>query len=212
MRGRAKGMAGERLVDRLIDRLSPLGEVTARPLFGGHGLYWRETIFAILYRGRLYLKVDEESKGDYLARGMGPFRPNERQTLKSYSRCRRTSSPTGRRCCPGRGRRSGRARRRPERRRGSMLKLLRTHHVAVICSDYERSRRFYVETLGLEVVREVHRRERRLLQARPAAAGRHPDRTVLLPRAAEAAELPRGVRVATPGVRGGRHRRGRPGA
>src|SRR3954471_3076831 len=41
-----------------------------------------------------------------------------------------------------------------------MLKLLRTHHVAVICSDYGQSRRFYVETLGLEVVREVHRRER----------------------------------------------------
>jgi glyoxylase I family protein len=41
-----------------------------------------------------------------------------------------------------------------------MRKLLRTHHVAVICSDYERSRRFYVEALGLEVVREVHRRER----------------------------------------------------
>ena len=77
-------MAGERLVDRIIDLLSPLGEVTARPLFGGHGLYWRETIFAILYRDRLYLKVDEESKADYLARGMGPFRPNERQTLRSY--------------------------------------------------------------------------------------------------------------------------------
>ena len=28
--------------------------------------------------------MDEGSKGDYLARGMGPFRPNERQTLKSY--------------------------------------------------------------------------------------------------------------------------------
>jgi glyoxylase I family protein len=41
-----------------------------------------------------------------------------------------------------------------------VVKLLRTHHVAVIGSDYERSRRFYVETLGLEVVREVHRRER----------------------------------------------------
>ena len=34
--------------------------------------------------GKLYLKVDEKSKGDYLARGMGPFRPNERQTIKSY--------------------------------------------------------------------------------------------------------------------------------
>ena len=28
--------------------------------------------------------MDERSKGDYLARGMGPFRPNERQTFKSY--------------------------------------------------------------------------------------------------------------------------------
>ena len=41
-----------------------------------------------------------------------------------------------------------------------MMKLLGTHHVAVIGSDYERSRRFYVEILGLEVLREVHRRER----------------------------------------------------
>src|ERR1700751_2512817 len=41
-----------------------------------------------------------------------------------------------------------------------MLKLLRTPHVAVIRSDYGRSRRFYVETLGLEVVREVYRKER----------------------------------------------------
>jgi glyoxylase I family protein len=41
-----------------------------------------------------------------------------------------------------------------------MLELLRTHHVAVICSDYQRSKAFYVETLGLEVVREVDRRER----------------------------------------------------
>jgi glyoxylase I family protein len=37
------------------------------------------------------------------------------------------------------------------------MKLLRTHHVAIICSDYRASRAFYVETLGLEVVSEVHR-------------------------------------------------------
>lgn len=40
--------------------------------------------FGILYGGKFYLKVDAESEGDFLARGMGPFRPNERQTLKSY--------------------------------------------------------------------------------------------------------------------------------
>jgi DNA transformation protein len=53
-------------------------------MFGGHGLYRRETIFAILSRGRLYLKVDERSQAEFVSRGMGPFRPNERQTLKSY--------------------------------------------------------------------------------------------------------------------------------
>lgn len=72
--------------ESVVARLSTLGVITSRPLFGGHGLYWRETIFAILFRDRLYLKVDEQSKGDYLTRGMGPFRPNERQTLKSYFR------------------------------------------------------------------------------------------------------------------------------
>ena len=34
------------------------------------------------------------------------------------------------------------------------------HHVAVICSDYARSRRFYTEVLALPVIREVYREER----------------------------------------------------
>src|SRR5215218_6520622 len=41
------------------------------------------------------------------------------------------------------------------------MNILRAHHVAVICSDYARSRAFYTETLGLEVVRKVDRQERR---------------------------------------------------
>ena len=70
--------------DRVLARLSGLGEVTSRPQFGGHGLYWRDTIFGILCGGKIYLKVDDRSKADYESRGMGPFRPNERQTIKSY--------------------------------------------------------------------------------------------------------------------------------
>lgn len=34
------------------------------------------------------------------------------------------------------------------------------HHVALICTDYARSRRFYVEVLGLELIAEVYREER----------------------------------------------------
>lgn len=34
------------------------------------------------------------------------------------------------------------------------------HHVALICSDYARSKAFYTETLGFRVIREVYRKER----------------------------------------------------
>lgn len=35
------------------------------------------------------------------------------------------------------------------------------HHVAIICSDYPRSKKFYSETLGLSIVRETYREARR---------------------------------------------------
>jgi len=37
----------------------------------------------------------------------------------------------------------------------------RLHHVAIICSDYARSKHFYVEILGFQVVGEVYRGERK---------------------------------------------------
>lgn len=39
------------------------------------------------------------------------------------------------------------------------------HHVALICSDYQRSRRFYVELLGLTLIREIYREERQSWKA-----------------------------------------------
>ena len=39
--------------------------------------------------------------------------------------------------------------------------LLRIHHAAIICSDYEASRRFYTQVLGLVVLGEHWRAERR---------------------------------------------------
>lgn len=34
------------------------------------------------------------------------------------------------------------------------------HHIAIICSDYEKSKRFYTEILGFEIINEVYRKER----------------------------------------------------
>lgn len=41
-----------------------------------------------------------------------------------------------------------------------MLVLNKVHHIAIICSNYQKSKRFYTEILGLEVLQEVYREER----------------------------------------------------
>lgn len=41
-----------------------------------------------------------------------------------------------------------------------MLQLQALHHIAIICSDYEKSKRFYTEVLGFQIDREVYREAR----------------------------------------------------
>lgn len=37
---------------------------------------------------------------------------------------------------------------------------MKIHHIAIICSDYEVSKKFYTEILGLNIIGEVYREER----------------------------------------------------
>ena len=41
-----------------------------------------------------------------------------------------------------------------------MLQLQNIHHIAIICSDYNRSKQFYTEVLGFSVIAEHYRAER----------------------------------------------------
>ncbi len=68
----------------MLDQLAQFGPVHARAMFGGHGLYLRGTFFGIVFKGRLFLATDVESRREYLREGMGPFRPSPRQTLARY--------------------------------------------------------------------------------------------------------------------------------
>ena len=70
--------------DFVLDQLSDLHGVTSRAMFGGYGLYQRETFFGIIHKGRLYFKTDRMTASRYRDRGMKPFRPNSKQTLKNY--------------------------------------------------------------------------------------------------------------------------------
>ena len=39
--------------------------------------------------------------------------------------------------------------------------LKRVHHIAIICSNYDVSKNFYTNVLGLKILREVYREERK---------------------------------------------------
>lgn len=41
------------------------------------------------------------------------------------------------------------------------IHLKRVHHIAIICTNYEKSKHFYVNILGLRPIREIYREERR---------------------------------------------------
>jgi glyoxylase I family protein len=41
------------------------------------------------------------------------------------------------------------------------MKVNRLHHIAIICSDYEKSKKFYTEILGFNIDNEIYREERK---------------------------------------------------
>lgn len=47
------------------------------------------------------------------------------------------------------------------------------HHIAIICSDYERSKKFYTDVLGLTVIREIYREERKSYKLDLALQGQY---------------------------------------
>ena len=70
--------------DFVLDQLDRLNGLTCRAMFGGYGLYHGAVFFGIIYRGRLYFKIDSKTLPAYFKAGMKPFRPSAKQTLGTY--------------------------------------------------------------------------------------------------------------------------------
>lgn len=70
--------------DFVLDQLTDLRGLTSRAMFGGYGLYRNATFFGIVHQDRLYFKVTATTAPRYKEQGMKPFRPNAKQTLKSF--------------------------------------------------------------------------------------------------------------------------------
>jgi DNA transformation protein len=67
----------------VLDQLSALDGVEARPMFGGAGFYLDEVFFGILYQEHLYFRVSADTVGEYRRRKMKPFAPFEKKQGES---------------------------------------------------------------------------------------------------------------------------------
>ncbi|QOK93152.1 TfoX/Sxy family protein [Ralstonia pseudosolanacearum] len=69
--------APDPLIAWLLDELQPLaaqiGEIRARRMFGGAGLYHDDIVFALVTRGTCYLRVDDVTRARLAAEGGTPF-------------------------------------------------------------------------------------------------------------------------------------------
>jgi DNA transformation protein len=78
-------MASDDYLEFVLEQLAGAGEVAARKMFGGVGLYLEGVFFALIADDVLYFKVDATNRSDYEAKGMGPFRPyKEKKTTMPY--------------------------------------------------------------------------------------------------------------------------------
>src|SRR5215467_10660780 len=68
----------------VLEQLGRVTRVTGKSMFGGVGIYARGLFFALIAEDRLYYKVDDRTRPDFLAVGMEPFRPFGEDSAMGY--------------------------------------------------------------------------------------------------------------------------------
>lgn len=70
-----------------LDQLSSVPELSAKPMFGGYGLYADDVFFGILAADVLYLKVDHTNRSDYEKEHSHAFHPfaNRPMSMSYYA-------------------------------------------------------------------------------------------------------------------------------
>jgi DNA transformation protein len=66
-------MKNSSLSDYVMDALGDIDGIRSRAMFGGEGLYVKDVFFGLIWKGRLYLRVDDAVRPDYESRGSKPF-------------------------------------------------------------------------------------------------------------------------------------------
>lgn len=76
------------ILDYYTERLSLLGKVSIKRMFGGAGFYLNGRMFALTDGDMIYLKADEENRARFVSRKMqqfAPFADKPEQKMHYYS-------------------------------------------------------------------------------------------------------------------------------
>ncbi len=75
----------DEFIEYVLDLFRDWGDVSARKMFGGAGLYSEGKMFGLIADDILYLKVDDSNRKEYTDAGSEPFRPYpDKPTTMSY--------------------------------------------------------------------------------------------------------------------------------
>jgi DNA transformation protein len=80
------------LIAQLDRKLAPLGHIATRRMFSGYAAYLDGTVFALILRGKLWLRVDDKTRPDFVKAGMKPFAYTQTKSgkviaVESYYQC-----------------------------------------------------------------------------------------------------------------------------
>lgn len=67
-------MASDKSVcDEIAARLTPMGPVTGRGMFGGYGIFMEGLMFGLIADNELYFKAGDQNRSSFEAKGSAPF-------------------------------------------------------------------------------------------------------------------------------------------
>lgn len=60
-------------IDFVVDSLTPLGAIRVRRMFGSHGVFQDDRMFALIDNDELFFRTDDLSRPAFERRGLKPF-------------------------------------------------------------------------------------------------------------------------------------------
>ena len=79
--------AKDEFVEHLLELLESCGNVSARKMFGGYGIYRDGLMFGLVADSTLYLKTDDTNLAEFQARGLDFFEYNKKGKMMKMSYC-----------------------------------------------------------------------------------------------------------------------------